>query len=280
MKPNNLINDSELNFNSIDEIINHLKNDKDISGDESKKFYISLLELINQDVHKKAFKKALSAVQEELDTDYLPFDLIKYFVQASYLIKRKMYESEFDWLEKLEKQELINKTIINFSDNLWYFDYLATKNSDYWESDDFEFFRPIFIAKTYDNASKLMAAQLLQNIEAFHDLEFKVYNNKLKQNFDVKLTKDNIWSDGTENYFNAVLDDIETHFYKDPSKDQLAGEIVNNIMLEYYPSYCDLAKPKELSTGIIQYVKNCFDNQKPNHKIDPIIYDLIHNTIN
>lgn len=83
----------------------------------------------------------------------------------------------------------------------------------------------------------------------------------------------------TQAYFNDVLDQIESSFYKDPSKEQLATEIVNNIMQDYYPSYPDFVSVKELASGIIQYVKNCFDNKKPNTKINSIVYDVIINCI-
>ncbi|MDC4184451.1 DUF3196 family protein [Mycoplasma sp. K3] len=278
-KTMNTKNNQQQTFNSIDQIIQAIKSNPD-NDNEQIRFYLSLLELINQDLEKKLYKKALASIQEELDTDYLPLDLIDYFNQALLITKRKMYEDEFDWLEKLDKKELINKTIINFPDNLWYFDYLATKEKNYWNFDDFEFFRHIFITKTYDNSSKLLAAQLLQNIEAFNNIKFNVYNNKLKQTYEVCLTKNDIWAIGTQDYFNEILDKVEDSFYKDPSKEQLASEITNTIMQTYYPSYPDLAKAKELASGIIRYVNNCFENKTPNDKIDSVVYDVILSCIN
>ncbi|AAP56722.2 hypothetical protein BAX51_03455 [Mycoplasmoides gallisepticum] len=265
-------------FHTINEIINDLSN-SELANDQNTQFYLSLLMMIKTDLDNKDFKKALTSIQEELDTDYLPLALIDYFKQAHLVTKRLMYENEFDWLEKLDKKELINKTIINFPENLWYFDYLATKEENFWNIDDFEFFRHIFITKTYDNSDKLVAAQLLQKIEPFINLSFEVYNNKLKQTFTVTLKKDDIWAKNTQAYFNDVLDQIESSFYKDPSKEQLATEIVNNIMQDYYPSYPDFVSVKELASGIIQYVKNCFDNKKPNTKINSIVYDVIINCI-
>ncbi|SYV94515.1 Protein of uncharacterised function (DUF3196) [Mycoplasmoides gallisepticum] len=50
-------------------------------------------------------------------------------------------------------------------------------------------------------------------------------------------------------------------------------------MQDYYPSYPDFVSVKELASGIIQYVKNCFDNKKPNTKINSIVYDVIINCI-
>ncbi|WP_267128830.1 DUF3196 family protein [Mycoplasma tullyi] len=261
-------------FHTINEIIDDLEN-SELINDQNTQFYLSLIKMIKTDLDNKDYKKALLSIQEELDTDYLPLGLVDYFKQAHLVTKRLMYESEFDWLEKLDKKELINKTIVNFPDNLWYFDYLATKEENYWNIDDFEFFRHIFITKTYDNSDKLLAAQLLQKIDAFINLSFDVYNNKLKQTFKIILKKDDIWANNTQAYFNNVLDLIENSFYKDPSKEQLATEIVNNIMQDYYPSHPDIVSVKELSSGIIQYVKNCFDNKKPNEKIDSVVYDVI-----
>ncbi|WP_036459447.1 DUF3196 family protein [[Mycoplasma] imitans] len=265
-------------FHTINEIIDDLKN-SELINDQNTQFYLSLLEMIKADIDKKNFKKALLSIQEELDTDYLPLGLIEYFKQAHLVTKRLMYENEFDWLEKLDKQELINKTVVNFPDNLWYFDYLATKEENYWNIDDFEFFRHIFITKTYDNSDKLVAAQLLQKIDPFINIKFDVYNNKLKQTFKITLKKDDIWATNTQDYFNNVLDQIESSFYKDPSKEQLASEIVNNIMQDYYPAHPDLVSVDELAKGIIQYVKNCFDNKKPDQKINEIVYDVIINCI-
>lgn len=253
-----VINDIQILKNQLDKIksINDLiahyqktqKNDSAWNFD----YYLKILKIVAENLKNNNYELALKNLQEELDAPYLSQNIEIYLISAQKLVRSAAYEKNNSEIAKMDRKELINLAIDDFPKNLQIFDYFTSKPSNFFETEDLDYFRFIFSSKEIKNSLKSTVLLFLNEIPDFFNLKINIKNFNTNKDHEIILGK-KIISDKVEKFYNKVFLEISNLMSKDPSLEEMANSVVDQFINYYFPEYPD-CDPLLLGKKIVEYI--------------------------
>ena len=234
-----------------DEIISNF----DDVSDNLKQYYsdisLKLIELIKEE----KYEDALAIIDEELDQPYLPNSILVSFLKTRKEIEIQLAQSKYDQeIDSMNKFELWNKIYDekNHKIDIVYINILLEKFGEELDEVDFAAINKIFKDKKINNIDKSHLLFILFEIDAQY--EFTLYNNYLNKEFTF------IPRDVVEKFIprENTLKKLEDSFMKDPSKLEIAYNLLQLLSSQYIPEeipYDD----DEIVQSITDLVNSFFD---------------------
>ncbi|WP_027124068.1 DUF3196 family protein [Mycoplasmoides pirum] len=270
-----------VNFTTPISLLNHFKKNENVDSIMNYDYYLSILNNVIDQFKSNRYEKAIDLLNEELDAPYIPTNVEKYFLTMIKLIRNQAYEKRNDKIQEFGASELINLALNNFPKNLHIFDYFTTKPEGFFEREDFDYFRFIFTSKDFSNDLKFNVLFLINEITDFSNIKLDFLNHNTNISSKIILGKE-IINKTLKSYYDKVYEEISKLLFKDPSLEEMANTVVDQILSFYFPNLPPSnINSKLLGKSIANYVLNSFNNINEDKKTkNNEINDLILHAIN
>ena len=258
-------------FHDPKSLLTHFKNNESQETILSYDYYLSILEQSWLKAQEDKVEEAIDDLVEEMNAPYIPTKANDYFAIMIKLLRNYAYEKRNEQIKKLKASDLIKLALDDFPKNLSLFDYLTTKPSGFFSVNDLDYFRFIFTSNEIKNELKFNALSLLSEIVDFHEQKIKFINHNLNQEQEITISSA-LLNREIQEYYDLVYQEINDLLFQDPSLEELASSVIDQIVHYYWPFMPNDFDAKELAKGTVQYIYQSLNNDK--HQIDkndPII---------
>ncbi|WP_033159757.1 DUF3196 family protein [Mycoplasmoides alvi] len=268
-------------FLNIKELVNFFSQNENLNSIVNYNFYLKIINNSYKEFEKKNYEKAIELLLEELEAPYIPDKVEKYYNMMIKLIRQETYEKRNNKIENLDSKSLIKLALENFPKNIHIFDYFTTKPIGYFAKEDIDYFRFIFTSKEFKNDLKLNILYLISEILDFVNSKIVFFNHNINDSSEIILGH-NLFSNDVLNYYNEVEKEISNLLFQEPSLEDMALSIVEQIANFYFPKFPNKINSIELGKTIVYYVSNLFYPNKFKELINKNqhIFDFILHVIN
>jgi hypothetical protein len=226
-----------------------------------KKYYQEILFEIERLKSQKEFEKAHQLLLSEINSPYIPYELIKYFDELKNELNPIVsYRKTEKFFSSLRKEELFLEVFKNKRFSPIVFDIFLKKYQDELTENDFQKIQFFLLKKEVQNSDKIF---LLTELK-YHGITkvFSFYNPVIQKSFEIDTTAINTFEDSP--YYVETTDKIKKNLIKSPSLIALSIDILK-LIFEYYYDDRPQYSPSELASNITNYINNYFGE---NNNID------------
>ncbi len=247
------------------------QNFDDVS-DDLKQYYsdisLKLIELIKEE----KYQEAIDIIDSELEQPYVPNSILVSFMKTKKELEIQAAESEYNAeLEDMSKFEMWNKIYDEKKHkiDIVFLNLLIEKFGEEFDELDFAVINKIFKDKAIDNVDKSHLLMFLLSMDPQY--KFTIYNNFTKKETQF------IVSDIAQSFIprEETIKKIEDIFMKDPSKLEIAYNLLQLLSAQYIPESMPYSDDM-IANSIASMVNSFFgESLEEENEITKLLFNLL-----